>query len=285
MAMNFLAVDVETANADMASICAIGFVYFKDGQEAKRLSFLINPEDEFDGINIGIHGIHPQDVINAPKMRDVFPSINAALNTAIVVHHTHFDKVALCRAAERNGFDIPACRWLDTAKVARRAWTKYAKRGYGLKDLASDFGINFEHHQAAEDAYCAGEILIRALRETGTTVDDWFTLFANPPSKSRAYREKITREGDDNGPLAGEILVFTGELSISRNEAADLAARIGCDVTNGVTKQTTILVVGDVDIRRSKDLTAKHAKAKKLIESGQRIRILGESDFRQLVNY
>lgn len=279
--MNFLAVDVETANADMASICAIGFVYFKDGKESKRLSFLINPEDEFDGINIGIHGIHPQDVINAPKMRDVFPSINAALNTSIVIHHTHFDKVALCRAAERNGFAIPTCEWLDTAKVARRAWVKYSKRGYGLKDLATDFGISFEHHQAAEDAYCAGEILLRALRETESTIEDWLERVRKRPSKSA----KISRDGDDDGPLAGEVLVFTGALSIPRIEAADLAAKIGCDVGSGVTKETTILVVGDTDIRRSKDLTAKHAKAKKLIEGGQRIRIIGESDFQQLVNY
>ena len=41
---------------------------------------------------------------------------------------------------------------MDSAKVSRRWWTQYAKRGYGLKNIASDLGIEFNHHDALEDA-------------------------------------------------------------------------------------------------------------------------------------
>lgn len=34
--MDFLAIDVETANSDMASICQIGFVIYENGQIKKN---------------------------------------------------------------------------------------------------------------------------------------------------------------------------------------------------------------------------------------------------------
>jgi DNA polymerase-3 subunit epsilon len=69
-----------------------------------------------------------------------------------------------------------------------------------------------------------------------------------------------------------------------RREAADLAAAAGCTVQSTVTKETTVLVVGDQDIDRlaGHEKSAKHRKAEALIEAGQPIRIVQESDFLQL---
>ncbi len=44
--------------------------------------------------------------------------------------------------------------------------------------------------------------------------------------------------------------MFTGALEIARREAADLAAAIGSEVAQSVTKKTTLLVVGDLDAKR-----------------------------------
>jgi DNA polymerase-3 subunit epsilon len=94
------------------------------------------------------------------------------------------------------------------------------------------------------------------------------------------------RDGNPDGELFGEILVFTGMLSISRNEAADAAAAAGCRVDGGVTKHTTMLVVGDQDLRKlaGHEKSSKHLKAEQLIAKGQHIRILGESDFMRIVS-
>ena len=71
----------------------------------------------------------------------------------------------------------------------------------------------------------------------------------------------------------------------SRGEAADMAAKIGCTVADGVTKKTTILVVGDQDVRKlaGQEKSSKHRKAEDLIEKGQTIRIVRETDFGELV--
>ena len=61
--MRFVAIDVETANADMASICSIGVAAFENGALASEWYSLINPDDFFDPVNISIHRIAESDAI------------------------------------------------------------------------------------------------------------------------------------------------------------------------------------------------------------------------------
>jgi DNA polymerase-3 subunit epsilon len=99
--------------------------------------------------------------------------------------------------------------------------------------------------------------------------------------------ERITRTGNPNGALAGEVAVFTGMLSMPRREAADLVAEAGCEVDASVTKHTTLLIVGDQDVMRlavGQMKSCKHLKAESLIGKGQSIRILRETDFIRLIS-
>ena len=75
--------------------------------------------------------------------------------------------------------------------------------------------------------------------------------------------------------------------SIPRSQAADAADAAGCRVDDGITKHTTMLVVGGQDLRTllaGHRKSSKHRKAEQLIAGGQPIRILGESDFMRLVS-
>jgi DNA polymerase-3 subunit epsilon len=64
-----------------------------------------------------------------------------------------------------------------------------------------------------------------------------------------------------------------------------MAACAGCQVTSSVNKTTTLLVVGDQDIKKlaGHEKSSKQRKAEEMIATGQHIRVLGESDFRRLV--
>ena len=64
--MEFVALDVETANADMASICQIGLARYENGSLVEEWKTYVDPEDYFDGINISIHGIDEATVKGAP---------------------------------------------------------------------------------------------------------------------------------------------------------------------------------------------------------------------------
>ena len=115
------------------------------------------------------------------------------------------------------------------------------------------------------------------------TVNSWLKRVEKPIDLSSTI---IERDANPEGPLYGEVLVFTGALDMPRREAADMAAKIGCQVASGVTKNTTMLVVGDQDIKRlaGHEKSSKQRKAEKLIYKGQSIRILRESDFKELAN-
>lgn len=165
----------------------------------------------------------------------------------------------------------------------RRTWPEFSQRGHSLANVANHFGIKFQHHNAREDACAAGEILLRAIAETGLSVEQWLERVSQPINLQAPASS--TREANIDGPLYGEKLVFTGALSMPRREAAVVASNAGCEVESGVTKHTSILVVGDQDIHRlsGHEKSSKHRKAEELMRKGQSIRIITESDFRRLL--
>lgn len=285
--MEFIAIDVETANGDMASICQIGLARFSNGEMVEEWSSLIDPEDWFSPVNISVHGIEPEMVFGQPKLPDVAEHINAFLDGKISVHHTHFDRIAVHRAFSKYALFLPKTTWLDSARVARRTWSEIAQSGYGLSNICERIGYEFKHHDALEDAKAAGHVLLAAIQKSHIDLEGWLSRVNQPLALSRIdYQERIHRDGNVDGPLIGEFVVFTGSLTTPRAEAADLAASIGCQVVAGVTKKTTLLVVGDQDITKlaGHEKSSKHRKAEDLIKQGQVIRILCEKDFRFMVN-
>ena len=92
---NFVAIDVETANAFMGSICQIGAVRFEDGREVEHISWLVDPRDYFDPINVSIHRIDEQTVRGQPCFAERHRELFEFTTDAVTVCHTHFDRVAL----------------------------------------------------------------------------------------------------------------------------------------------------------------------------------------------
>ena len=182
----FVALDVETANADSSSICQIGVVTFENSVVADTWVSFVNPEDEFDEFNVSIHGISEDDVIDAPTFLSIATHLDQLIADRIVVCHTGFDRAALSRAYAKHGLSIPECCWLDSARVLLRALSQFERKGYGLANLAEWCGISFSHHDACEDARATGLVLIKAIDDTGTACHSRHaTRSRRPPRKDR----------------------------------------------------------------------------------------------------
>jgi len=283
MSGTFVALDVETANADLASICQVGVVSFIGGEIVDSWQSLVDPDDWFDEVNVSIHGIDETTVRMAPSFPEIAPLLASRLTGKVVATHMSFDRVAIGRAIEKHSLSPIDCTWLDTARVVRRAWPQFASSGYGLEAIAAWCGVNFRHHIAEDDARAAGLVLLRAISDSGLGVSDWVLRSVRPLGGSESGSH--ARTGAADGHLAGEVVVFTGALSLPRREAADLAAAAGCNVGVSVGSKTTLLVVGNQDARKLAGHTrsSKHRTAERLIQGGQRIRILTERDFRTIV--
>ena len=280
--MDFVAIDFETANPDFSSICQVGAVRFRGGQVVESWESFVNPRAYFDFMNCSVHGIGEDMVADAPLWQDIHRELDQWMTGAIVVCHTSFDRTAFHRACEKVSLPAHDCTWLDSSRVVRRTWPDFAYSGYGLKNIAGHLGIEFSHHNAREDARAAGEVLCRALEHSGYPLQEWLTRARRPLSEDAGRMKTV---GNPLGSLLGETLVFTGSLQVPRSQASEMAAAVGCNVDPGVTKRTTILVVGDQDIQKlnGNERSSKHRKAEDLMRSGQQIRIIGESDFAALV--
>ena len=285
--MDFVAIDVETANPDLSSICQIGIAKYKSTNLVEGWKTYVDPDDYFCPVNMHIHGIDESVVQGSPKLNELASELYDRLDNHIVVCHTHFDRAALNRACNKYNLRIPKATWLDSARVARRTWEQFAWSGYGLANICWEIGYRYECHDALEDAKACAMVFIAATKKTGFSIDEWLQKVENPISTKRVHHTKsIQCEGLPTGYLYGDNLVFTGSLRIPREVAAKIAAKLGCNVQMGVNKETTILVVGKQDIRRlsGREKSSKHRKAELLIMEGQQIRILQESDFMHLVD-
>ena len=171
--IDFVAVDVETANQDVGSVCAVGIAAVRAGRVEDVWERILDPEALVSPLNTRVHGLTASDLAGLPRLSEAWGDIEERLANRIVVCHTMFDRIALTAAARRAGLRMFAARGLDSARVARRTWPQFAGRGWGLAPVAAYLGVVFEHHNAGEDARAAAEIVIRASVATGRSPGDW----------------------------------------------------------------------------------------------------------------
>lgn len=280
---DFIAVDVETATRDSATICQIGLACVR-GEEIQSFVTLVNPETPIEDRNYAVHMIEDNDLAGMPTFPEVFAALGPLLKRHLLVQHSSFDQQAFDRACAR--YDLPplSSKWGDSINSAKHAWPEFkGAGGYGLRNLADKLSIEFSHHDAGEDAYACANIVLQAREKTGLAVNDM--VIAPPSRRRKSYPETVTRDANPKGLLSGYCAVFTGSLTISRSEAADLAADAGIRVVTTVSKKVTLLIVGDQDLSllAGHEKSSKHRKAEELIASGQGIRILGEAEFISLI--
>ena len=175
--LTFNAIDVETANSDSSSICQIGIVMVRDGAIEGSVSLLVNPETEFSDLNVGLHGIDETVVKQSDTLPQIETMLRRTLQGVAVASHTFFDRNALNGALAN--YRLPPIQeiWLDSSLIARRAWPHKYGRKWNLALIAHDLGIEFRHHDAAEDARAAAEIILHACRHTGRTIEEWGKQF------------------------------------------------------------------------------------------------------------
>lgn len=169
----FVAMDVETANSYASSICQIGLAFVRQDGTLHVTSTLVDPEQPFSDFNVNLHGIGPAQVRGAPKFPAVFPQIADLLGQQIIIQHSPFDRGAIKGACRSYGLPEPGWRWADSVQIARRAWPELrGNGGHGLGNLKQALALEFEHHDAGEDAKAAALVVLRAEAHTGHSLED-----------------------------------------------------------------------------------------------------------------
>ncbi|NUP73969.1 MAG: exonuclease [Sinomonas sp.] len=177
MALDFTAIDFETANGFRGSPCAVGLVKVRAGRPVESATWLMRPpagHDAFDGRNVAIHGIRAADVAGRPRFGELFAEIGGFIgNDVLAAHNAAFDLGVIRSALEVSGMPAPAYDYACTVVLSRRT---YDLPSHSLPFVAEAAGVPLvNHHDATEDATaCAGILVDIAQRHGATSVEELY---------------------------------------------------------------------------------------------------------------
>lgn len=125
----FVALDVETACGDSASICQVGLACVDVRDGIHTWSTLVDPLQPFAPFNTALHGIGADTVRGAPSFAQLWPLLLPLLARQPLVQHSRFDERAINAACRAHGLARPRLSWHDSVTIARAAWPELKGNG------------------------------------------------------------------------------------------------------------------------------------------------------------
>jgi len=158
-------------------ICEIALLKFRQGEIARRLVTLVNPEREISFSAQIINGITASMVRTAPTFREIVGAVLSFIrDETLLIHNARFDLAFLKVQTQACGQEFPVTRLVDTLYLARRF---FRFESNSLADLAHRFGIRqAKAHRAESDAMTAFLLFrefYRTLRENDVPDDEIFS--------------------------------------------------------------------------------------------------------------
>lgn len=162
MAINFAAIDFETANGFRGSPCAAGIVIVRDGEVCSETEIRMRPPagyDHFSAGNIRIHGIHLEDVAQCPRFGSVLDRIVALIDgLPVMAHNAAFDMGVIRSAAEVSGIPCPTIDFCCSVRMSRQHFELPSYRLPLVAEAAGSPLLN--HHNGLADARACADIVL-----------------------------------------------------------------------------------------------------------------------------
>ena len=157
---DFAAIDFETANEQRCSVCSVGVVVVRGGEEVDSFYSLIHPEpDYYQWFCRQVHGLGPEDTEDAPVFPFVWEKIAPMIEgLPLVAHNARFDESCLREVFRVYQMDYPNYQFFDTLTASRRHFG-YSLPNHQLQTVAAACGYDLtQHHHALADAEACAAI-------------------------------------------------------------------------------------------------------------------------------
>ena len=292
---NFVALDVETATFDPASICEIGIAIVQNSKVVSTKSWLVRPPyNKYDKANIEIHHITPSQTENEPDFKTIWNEVQQYINGRFLcAHYAEFDMNCLKSSFARYGISHNDIEYYCTCKMARKAFDVV---NYKLDTLCEAFDISSPiKHRAGEDARRCAELFLKMMEiakvdlsvfsdcksslRKKTISSDTFEEFVEDPFlvySDKKLKDIIAKEGciDENNFFYGKRVAVFGEFTpYHRAELWQKIADIGGVPQQTITQKTDIIVIGE-----SADAKVL-MKQKELADKGFQIEVIDFAEF------
>lgn len=164
MLRDFAAIDFETANEQLSSVCSVGIVIVRNGEIVDHFYSLIQPEPNYYSYgNSLIHGLTSEDTDKAKVFSEVWEDIEPLIEgLPLVAHNKGFDESCLKAVFRTYQMDYPGYRFYCTLHASRQQLKHLPN--HQLHTVAEDCGyILTDHHNALADAEACAEIAMYLL--------------------------------------------------------------------------------------------------------------------------
>lgn len=190
--MNFAAIDFETATSARDSACSVAVVEVREGKLYDSYYTLIQPPaNRYNRFNTQIHGITREDTADAPVFDQIWQELCVHLEGRIVVaHNARFDMSVLSACLSKYGLAAPNFAYCDTVAISRKVWPELVN--HKLDTVGNFLQIDFNHHNALDDARTCACIPLAAGRETATDTIEGLAgklgIFVQPFGGRKRYK-------------------------------------------------------------------------------------------------
>jgi DNA polymerase III subunit epsilon len=215
--VTFLVLDLETTGGSPkdAGITEIGAVLARSGEVVGEFQTLVRPDSPIPPFISVLTGITDAMVADAPSLASAIASLSefAGWNSqredlVLVAHNAPFDVGFLKAAHARLDLPWPSPRVLDTARLARAAFSREEVRDCKLGTLAAFVSAQVTpNHRALADARATVDVLHAIIERVGNlgvvTLDDLSTFSGRVSTAQRRKRHMA-----DAMPDAAGVYIF-----------------------------------------------------------------------------
>ncbi len=227
--IEYVAVDVKTANNYQRSICALGVatVAADDGVDAR--SWLVKPPgNRYDAEQSAAHGLCAEDTTGAPTLVEIWPEVSPIIGKKVIISHNAENATGCIGAAMRHHKQPePTFRQRVgcTLRMAHLVWPERTTP-YSLVALCADKGIPHDPHDAASSARATAALVEALLEDWGQ--DDLQSLISasnrGHVGRAEAAQKRIWYNAPE--PPTDKQLAFLTRLLKERGVAAERVIRV-----------------------------------------------------------
>lgn len=289
---DYVMIDIETTGLKSAEdeILELSAIRIRNHQKDQTFSSLVQPKRPVSSFITNLTGITNHMVMEAPTIDQVLPAFLDFVQEDIILgYNVKFDLGFIYDTAVHL-YNFPVQNdYLDVLTIARKLVR--GTPNHKLGTMAQNFGISYEGaHRGLTDCYITVEVynhLFNHAKQVYRSEQDFKNAFYR-----RAYPKQIkvddlkaeTTDFNPLHPLFNKTLVFSGDLdNMTREEAMQKALNKGAVLGKSVTLKTDYLIVSQSDLNKQKR-TTKFKKAEEYANRGEKIKIISEKIFKQLLD-
>ena len=236
MGSDLVFLDVETPNGRNDRVCSIGMVRTDSAlNELGRLSLLIDPEEEFSPVNVGITGIDGSAVRGMGNFLDAWDGgIRDMIDGArVVAHNATFDLGVMDKAMTAYGIEHGRVSYACTMRLAHRHIGGLQNYRLDTVSMACDAALD-SHHDALCDAL-ACEGVFSYLQDCYAVIEDgstWLEYLPQSARRTERVRRMESRKSEATKSmesLMGLASSIVGDGHVTLAESVSLAEMIEND--------------------------------------------------------